>query len=833
VQRAVCVHGHFYQPPRENPWLELVERQPGAYPFHDWNERITAECYEPNTRARILDDEGRITALVNNYARMSFNVGPTLLSWLEVAAPDTLEAIVAADRASQERFGGHGSALAQIYSHPIMPLADPRDARTQVIWGVRDFVHRFGRAPEGMWLPETAVDDTTLELLADHGIRFTILAPHQARAVRAIGTDAWQDVSGGGVDTTMPYDVPLPSGRRIAVFFYDGPISHDIAFNGLLEDGARLADRLASGFRSDRDGPQLVHVATDGETYGHHHRHGEMALAKALELLDAREDIVLTNYGQYLAEHPPTHEATLVQQSSWSCVHGVERWRDDCGCGGDPGSQQRWRAPLRTALDELRVELAEVYERLAGELVTDPWAARDDYVDVILTAGPEQRDVWDAFTARHARTELDASSTRRLRELLELQRHALLMFTSCGWFFEELSRPEPVQVLRYAARALQLAKVLTGGRESESRFVAALALAPSNDPAYGDGQGIYEQLVRPGIASLAQVTAHYAITSLFDPATVLDHIGAYTIEADGEERGQAGRARFAVGRVAVTAVTTAMREELEYAVLHLGDHSFTCGVRRRGDTDDFLAARDAITSSFRSADLPGVIRAIDLHFPGPGFSLGDLFRDEQQRILDLVLSRTLEDVHAAYRGIVRGRVPLLRYLARLDAPLPAPLQSAAEIVLNRDLTTALQAAVPDRDRVLELLEEAAALRVTIDRQGLGHTLSVAVAAASDAADVAAQSSADDATLKDALGLLAALVALVGDMPFDVDVSPAQDVVWRILATKGSELARYAGIGEDTSDGTATHVGSADVLAGLHHIAGVLNVAVPAGLTAPR
>jgi len=829
VQRAVCVHGHFYQPPRENPWLELVERQPGAYPFHDWNERITAECYEPNTRARILDDEGRITALVNNYARMSFNVGPTLLSWLEIAAPDTIEAIVAADRASQERFGGHGSALAQIYSHPIMPLADPRDARTQVIWGVRDFVHRFGRAPEGMWLPETAVDDATLELLVDHGIRFTILAPHQAAKVRVTGSDAWHDVSGGSVDTTMPYDVPLPSGRRIAVFFYDGPVSHDIAFNGLLEDGARLAERLAGGFRTDREGPQLVHVATDGETYGHHHRHGEMALAKALALLDARDDVTLTNYAQFLAEHPPTHEALLVQQSSWSCAHGVERWRADCGCGGDPGSQQRWRAPLRAALDELRVDLAELYERLAGELVTDPWAARDDYIDVILAAEAGQGAVWDAFTARHARTELDASATRRLLELLELQRHALLMFTSCGWFFEELSRPEPVQVLRYAARALQLAKVLTGSRELESRFVSALALAPSNDPAYGDGRGIYEQLVQPGIASLAQVTAHYAITSLFDPATVLDHIGAYTIEADDEERGQAGRARFAVGRVAVTAVTTAMREELEYAVLHLGDHSFTCGVRRRGDTDDFLAARDAITSAFRSADLPGVIRAIDLHFPGPGFSIGDLFRDEQQRILDLVLSHTLEDVHAAYRGIVRGRVPLLRYLARLDAPLPAPLRSAAEIVLNRDLTTALQAAIPDRDRVLELLEEAAALRITIDRQGLGHTLSVAVAVAADGADRAAQASADDEPLQDAIALLAALVALVEVVPFDVDLSPAQDVVWRILATNGSTFARRAGTEGDVSADTAT----SDVLDELLRIADVLNVAVPTGLAAPR
>jgi alpha-amylase/alpha-mannosidase (GH57 family) len=825
MQRAICVHGHFYQPPRENPWLELVERQPGAYPFHDWNERITVECYEPNTRARILDDQGRIVALVNNYARMSFNLGPTLLSWLEDAAPETSAALLAADRKSQQRFGGHGSALAQAYSHPIMPLADPRDARTQVIWGVRDFRHRFGRAPEGMWLPETAVDDATLELLVDAGIRFTILAPHQAARVRAIGTDTWTDVSGGRVDPTMPYEVPLPSGRRITVFLYDGPISHDIAFNGLLEDGSRLAGRLVDGFRTDRDGPQLVHVATDGETYGHHHRHGEMALASALELLDARTDVVLTNYAQFLAEHPPTHEVTLVQHSSWSCVHGIERWRDDCGCGNESGLHQRWRAPLRKALDALHAELADIFVRLAGELVTDPWAARDDYIDVILSGEP----AWHDFVTRHARGTLDAGETRRLRELLELQRHALLMFTSCGWFFDELSRPEPVQVLRYAARALQLAESLTGRADLEVRFVAALALAESNDATYGDGRGIYEQLVRPGIASLAQVTAHYAITSLFDPTTVLDHIGAFTIESDEEERGRAGRARFAVGRVTITAVATGAREDYEYGVLHLGDHNFTCGVRRRGDAKHFAAARDAVVDAFRSADLPGVIRALDLHFPGPGYSIGDLFRDEQQRILDLVLSHTLEDVHAAYRGIVRGRVPMLRYLARLDAPLPAPLRGAAEVVLHRDLTLALGASVPDRARVLELLEEAEALRITVDGEGLGHTLSTSIATAADRLHRLLPQLAQgafDLPLADVqaeLDNLSALVELIEAVPFDVDRSPAQDIVWRLLATVGSDLQQRA-----PADPAMSRVRDA-----LHRIAGVLHVAVPPGITAPR
>jgi alpha-amylase/alpha-mannosidase (GH57 family) len=813
VQRAVCVHGHFYQPPREDPWLELVERQPTAHPFHDWNERITAECYEPSTRARILDDEGRITALVNNYARMSFNVGPTLLSWLEVADPDTSAAIIAADRDSQERFGGHGSAMAQVYSHPILPLASPRDARTQVVWGVRDFAHRYGRPPEGMWLPETAVDDATLELLVDAGIRFTVLAPHQAREVRPVGTTAWHDVTGGHVDTTMPYTVPLPSGRSISVFFYDGPISHDIAFNGLLEDGRRLADRLTAGFRSDRDGPQLVHVATDGETYGHHHRHGEMALATALELLDARDDIVLTNYAQFLALHPPTHEASLVQLSSWSCVHGVERWRDDCGCGGESGLHQRWRAPLRAALDELTGALAELYAQHAGELLHDPWAARDDYIDVIL----DRDGALAGFLARHARRPLDAPSTRRVLELLELQRHALLVFTSCGWFFDELSRIEPVQVLRYAARALQLAEGISGSRALETRFLEQLAAAPSNDPSLVDGRGVYETLVRPDITAPARVAAHYAISALFEPSTVLPHLGAYAIEASDEERGHAGRARYAVGRVAITGVATTAREEFEYAVLHLGDHNFTCGVRRSGDTDDFLATRSAVATAFRSADLPGTIRTIDAHFPGAGSTLRDLFRDEQQRILDLILADTLQDVHATYRSIVRGRLPLLRYLRGLDAPLPGPLRVAAEVVLGLDLAAQLAGPAADRARVIELLDEADALGVALDTAGLAHTLGGAIERAADR--LAVHLPATGAPLGPDDGIIAALhdvdrvVGIAALVPFEVDLAPAQHVVWRLLSSAG-----------DTTD--------AALLTELRRVASTLQVATPPG-AAPR
>src|SRR5919202_166538 len=362
MHHYICIHGHFYQPPRENPWLEAIELQDSAAPYHDWNARITAECYAPNAAARILDGQGRIAAIVNNYARISFNIGPTLLAWLEAQAPDTYHAMLAADRESQTRFAGHGSAIAQAYNHLIMPLATRRDKATQVIWGIQDFVHRFGRQPEGMWLPETAVDLETLELLTAHGIRFTILSPYQALRVRRIdevageGVAPWIDVTGGRIDPSMPYIVRQPSGRAIAIFFYDAPIARAVAFEGVLARGDALADRLLGAFSAARPHPQLVHIATDGESYGHHHPHGDMALAYALAAIERQGRARLTNYGEFLALHPPAYEVAIAENTSWSCFHGIERWRHDCGCnsGGQRGWHQAWRGPLRSALDWLR-----------------------------------------------------------------------------------------------------------------------------------------------------------------------------------------------------------------------------------------------------------------------------------------------------------------------------------------------------------------------------------------------------------------------------------------------------------------------------------------------
>jgi alpha-amylase/alpha-mannosidase (GH57 family) len=491
MERCICIHGHFYQPPRENPWSGTVERQKSAQPYHDWNERIAAECYAPNADSPILDGANRIVKTVNNYARISFNFGPTLLSWIERHKPDVYHAILEADQLSRHRFSGHGSAIAQIYNHMVMPLANKRDKETQAIWGMKDFRKRFGRSPEGMWLPETAVDLETLELLAGLGIKFTILAPHQARKVKERGSEKWQDASGGRIDPTRAYLCHLPPGRSMNIFFYDGPIALDVAFGDLLNNGELFATRLTQAF-SDRKGrAQIVHIATDGETYGHYRRYGDMALAYCLHTIESNNLARLTNYGEYLENNPPTHAVEIAERSSWSCAHGVERWRENCGChsGLHPGWTQAWRKPLREAMDWLGDRLAAIYEEQARLYLRDPWEARNDYIEVMLDGGCVEK-----FLHRHASRNLAGQEREKVFKLLEMQKNAMLIYTSCGWFFDEISGIEALQVMRYAARAIELAEE-SHGASLEPEYMRMLEAAPSN--VHGNGAVVYKQFARP------------------------------------------------------------------------------------------------------------------------------------------------------------------------------------------------------------------------------------------------------------------------------------------------------------------------------------------------
>ena len=492
-QAHICIHGHFYQPPRENPFTGEVPTQPTAAPFDNWNERITEECYRANVAAPILGDDGEPRRLINTYSWISFDVGPTLLSWLEQSASDVYEAILAADRESGERFGGHGSAMVQSYNHTILPLSNHRDKRTQIKWGIADFEHRFGRRPEGIWLPETAVDLDTLQLAAEEGIVFTVLSPYQAAAVR-YEDGHWEDVVDGGIDPRVPYEVELAGGERINVFFYNGPISQEIAFNGVLEDGRLLAKRLIEGLGEDTVGDVLSNVATDGETYGHHHRHGEMALAAAIEEIADDPGVSLTNYAEYLSRHPPTRGARIIERSSWSCSHGVERWRHDCGCasGLNPGWNQAWRSPLRRSMDWLRDQLIPRFESAGAELLIDPWRARDEYIDVILV------DSSDDFLERHGRPGLDEDGRARALALLEIQHRAMLMYTSCGWFFDDIAGIEAVLVLRHAGRVIDLARRVHH-EDLEPGFLAIVEEAVSNVDN-DTGRDVYLREVAPYMA---------------------------------------------------------------------------------------------------------------------------------------------------------------------------------------------------------------------------------------------------------------------------------------------------------------------------------------------
>ena len=772
MERYICVHGHFYQPPREDPWLEAIELQDSAYPYHDWNERVNAECYAPNATSRILNEAGSIVRIVNNYARMSFNFGPTLLAWMEPNAPDVYQAVLRADVESQEHCGGHGSALAQAYNHVIMPLANTRDKVTQVEWGIRDFRRRFGRDPEGMWLPETAVDLETLEIMAARGIRFTILAPHQAGRIRPLGSAsaAWQDVTEGGLDVTCAYRQNLPGGRSIAIFFYDGPLSRAVAFEGLLRDGKVFAERLLSRFHDSR-APQLVNIATDGETYGHHHRHGDMALAYALHRIDGSAAARLTNYAEFLERFPPTMEVDVREDTSWSCVHGVERWRSDCGChtGGQAGWNQQWRAPLRAALDWLRDCLVPLYEGAARELVTDPWAARDDYIEVITDRSPE---TVDEFLTRHAAGPLDREAKVRLLKLLELQRHALLMYTSCGWFFNELSGIETVQVISYAGRAVQLASELFG-QDLEPEFTALLEKARSNRPDQGDGAEIFDANVKPAMVDLLKVGAHYAAASLFEPYADRTRIYCYTVVQRAREMREAGDARLVIGRSRIASNITWEYEDVAYVVLHMGDHNLNGGIRPFQDQASFDTLAASFRQAFSRADLATVIRYLDKYFDGNTFLLKSLFRDEQRRVLDSILDSSVQEAGETFRHVFEHHAPLMRFLLDLGMPLPPPFRMAADFTLNRELRRVFSRdEAADLPEARALLEEAREFSVNMDNRGLGYALEETLVGLAD------KLRHEPESLETLLHLLA-VAELARSLPFEVDLWKVQNIFYAL------------------------------------------------------
>lgn len=699
TSRYICIHGHFYQPPRENPWLEAIEKEEGASPYHDWNERITAECYAPNTRSRIQDDKSRITRISNNYQKISFDIGPTLLSWMEEKADITLKGVRQADRISQKVHEGHGNALAQAYNHLILPLAQERDLLTQIRWGKADFKKHFGREPEGMWLPETAVDMRTLKVLCQEGILFTILAPHQAKRFRPLGQKQWTEAQ-GAIDPRRPYWCRLPNRRRIGLYFYDGGISHAIAFEDLLQNGEALFQRLLNGFVPQEPGPQLVHVATDGESYGHHRPFGDMALAYALHLLDKDPDIQLTTYGWFLSHFPPQYEVEINENTSWSCAHGIERWRANCGCRlNGPELQQAWRTPLREGLDALKHELDLLFERQGASLFKDPWQARDDYIQVILDRTPETLDHF--FIDQGKKPPLSLEDRIQALKLLEMQRHSLLMFTSCGWFFDEISGLETTQILKYACRAIQLAKDFD--RDLEQPLLTYLKKAPSNLKEFGNGEKIWEGKIRPSAVDLSQVLAHYAIGSLYQKDQK-DRVYCYRLSNQDRVILSQNGSRLAVGRLKVFSPITLEEKEMIFSVLHFGGVDFQCHLKTFQTNKDYEALKNKILTLYKKTSLGAVHDWVRGTFDSKGYYLKDLFSEERQNLINFLLQDRMENHILLLEEWVKEDTGTLIKLIDMGVLLPKPIETALTLILDRALQKGINEAFSSGHRLDGLLE---------------------------------------------------------------------------------------------------------------------------------
>jgi alpha-amylase/alpha-mannosidase (GH57 family) len=791
-KRFICIHGHFYQPPRENPWLETVETQDSAAPYHDWNERICAECYAPNGAARIVNDKNQIQRIVNNYARISFNFGPTLMSWLKENAPRTYRMILDGERRSRKSYKGHSSAMAQVYNHIIMPLASQRDRTTQIRWGIADYEKHYGSPPEGMWLAETAVDSESLELLAQHGIKFTLLAPSQCKRIRTLqdgggqdgeGKDGgeWTDTPGASVDTTHPYLVRFESGVSIAVFFYNGAASRAIAFEGLLNSGESFANRLKTGFKEGTQ-PQLVHVATDGESYGHHHKYGEMALAYALRLMEADKTVKLANYGSFLAQFPPEYECEIEEDTSWSCVHGVERWRSNCGCnGGKPGWNQLWRTPLRQALDEVRDAIGPLTEAEGGKFFRDVWAARDAYIDVILDRSEASVERFFSEQANHVLSEQEQVHAL---ELMEMQRHAQLMYTSCGWFFDDISGIETVQVIAYAARVLQLAQCVFGKRAEglESAFLVRMAEAKSNVPSAGDGAQIYKRCVDTMELGLEKVAAHYAISSVFSSFAEETELFCYNVRRISYEIYNSGRGRLAMGRARIASAITGEARNYSFSVLHFGDQNITAAVKVYNETDgpEFEAFVKQAAEHVQRAYFPEVIRLLDSYYGRVDYSLTSLFTDEQRRIIELILNSTLWDIENTLTTIYEDHASLLHYLSQAGLPKPPALTLAAGFAVNAGLRRALQSDPVDQAQLRSFLALAKADEVPLETPTLSY---IADQRMKRAMVELQMSSGSIEVLERALALGRTLV----ELPFELNLWQAQNIWYEILRTSSYAL----------------------------------------------
>ena len=716
----ITIHGHFYQPPRENAWLEIIETEETAHPFHDWNERIALECYRPNAYARTLDAEGKILDIVNNYSAVSFNFGPTLLRWLETKFSSVYQKILEADQLSLKRFG-HGNAIGQVYDHIILPLASDRDKETEVLWGMADFEKRFHRKPEAMWLPETAVNYATLQVLVKHGIGYLILSPFQASRVRPFGGKRWTDVSQGRIDTTQAYRcfIKDASGKRVPeqfidIFFYNGIISKEIAFGDLLNDGNIFCNRFLQFYDESKGRPQLIHIATDGETYGHHKKFGDMALAYALHQGFPSRGVEIINYGAFLKRFPPVNEVEIDEGprgegTSWSCSHGVDRWKEDCGdsTGGRPGWNQKWRRPLREALNLLRDELGAIFETEGETIFHNVWEARSGYIDLVLDRSAEGIK---NFFERYGASDLGERGRIKGLKLLEMQKHALQMFASCGWFFADLAGIETVLILQHAGRAIQLAEEFAG-QGIEERFMGCLSEAESNLPEMGKGDQIYRRLIKPKWVTPEKVVNHYAVTSLFNEGDGERRIFSFRVEKIRYERMEKEEDVLAIGRVRVTSEIIPEAKEFFFGLISSKKDIFRTWIAESKEGFHFNALKEKAQEGFAKGE-EEMAKVLTSFLGDLFFTMKDTFKEERQAIFQKLIQEEFDEHCQIYADLFDRTRQAVEALSREGLEIPYEIRVAAEVTLSDRLFREIKELKRDfkgtieRKKIDEIVKEA-------------------------------------------------------------------------------------------------------------------------------
>ena len=780
----LAIHGHFYQPPRENPWLEAIEQQDSAMPFHDWNERINSECYNPNSVSKIVDSKNQILDVVNNYEYISYNFGPTLLSWMEEFAPLAYERVIRADVNSRKLHSGHGNAIAQVYNHMIMPLANEPDKQTQVKWGIKDFEYRFGRKPEGIWLAETAVDDDTLRVLVENDIKFTILSPYQAQKIRKEGEKTWQDVSWGNIDPARSYRYYIKSapGKYIDLFFYDGAISRSVAFDELLKDGVKFVNRLKDGVSTARNYNQLVNIATDGESYGHHTKFGDMALAYALKIKVKDSGFTITNYGEYLEKYRSDWEVEIKPVSSWSCSHGVGRWSDDCGCstGGHPGWNQKWRKPLRQALDYLRDEMITLCQKQGKKYFKNPLEARNNYINVIL----DRSDISvKNYQEEYFLPDLDDEQKIRAMELLEIQRQAMLMYTSCGWFFSEISGIETVQIMKYAARVMQLAKSFTK-KDLETPFLEILKEAKSNIPEFGTGKDVFERFVKPSVVTSKQLVSLWAITSLYRDIEDEENVYCYKIKKHSYKKVTKGNSKLVIGHIEVESKITMEKSNMMFALLQFSDGDFHCAIKEY--SENFEDMQKELVRTYLTAPLTEIIRNIDSLFGTEYFTLKDIFIEERRRILDTMLKDKLQLFASTYESMYNEGKGSIYQMQELGLQIPEEFKISARYVLAKQFNELFKDSrgFLDNDIIQQASDinfEAKKIGIEIDKTPTSKIFSKKIAQNINRLSYALDLQQVEATLE--------LLNSIARLEIKVDIAEAQSYYFSKIVTNINELIK--------------------------------------------